>query len=126
FRTTLVDYRRYFFRNPLTFAVRLLYLGRHGGDADDPRLPLLDIGSNHTVRGYDIDSIDLSECTVVDGSSACPELDRLIGTRIGVASFELRLALLGTQDLGLFEAPAAPTELAFFIDAGAAWSPGQS
>ena len=126
FRTTLIDYRRYFFRNPLTLAVRLLHLGRHGSDADDPRLPLLDLGSNHLVRGYDIDSIDLSECTVVDGSSACPELDRLIGTRIGVANVELRLALLGTQDLGLFEAPAAPTELAFFVDVGAAWSSGQS
>lgn len=126
FRTTLIDYRRYFFRNPLTFAVRLLHLGRHGTDADDPRLPLLDIGSSHLVRGYDIDSIDLSECTVVDGSNGCPELDRLIGTRIAVANLELRLALLGTQDLGLFEAPVAPTELAFFVDAGAAWSSGQS
>lgn len=126
FRTTLVDYRRYFFRAPLTFAVRALHLGRHGSGAEDPRLPLLDIGSSHLVRGYDIDSIDPSECTVVDGSSECPELDRLIGTRIGVLNFEVRVALLGTRDFGLFEAPAAPTELAFFIDAGAAWSSGQS
>jgi Tol biopolymer transport system component len=126
FRTSRIDYRRYFFRNPLTMAVRLLHVGRHGTGAGDPRLPLLDIGSNQLVRGYDIDSFALSECTASGDMSACPEFDRLIGTRVAVANLELRLALLGTEELGLFNAPAAPTELAFFIDAGAAWSSGQS
>jgi Tol biopolymer transport system component len=126
FRTTRVDYRRYFFRRPLTFAFRVLHFGRHGGDADDPRLPLLDVGSSSLVRGYDVDSFDLSECTTTADVTACPEFDRLIGSRIAVVNFELRVPLLGTADFGIFEAPAAPTEAIFFIDAGAAWSSGQS
>src|SRR5690606_14579242 len=129
FQTTRVDYRRYFFRAPLTVAVRLLHLGRRGSDAEDPRLALFDIGSNTLVRGYDLDSFDLAECRSSAGLAsltACPQFERLIGSRIAVANFELRLALLGTQDFGVFDAPAAPTELAFFIDAGAAWSSGQS
>lgn len=126
FRTTLIDYRRYFFRAPVTFAARLLHLGRHGSGAEDFRLPRFDIGSNQLVRGYDIDSFNLAECTVVFNGTTCPELSRLIGTRIAVANLELRLALLGTGDLGVFEVPAAPTELALFVDIGAAWSAGQS
>jgi len=126
FRTTRVDYRRYFFRNPLTVAVRLLHVGRHGADAEDPRLSLFDIGSNALVRGYDLDSFDLSECRSAVTFIACPQFDRLVGSRIAVANLEVRVPLLGTDDFGLFEVPAAPTELAFFIDAGTAWRSGQS
>lgn len=126
FRTTRIDYRRYFFRNPLTVAVRLLHLGRRGADAEDPRLSLLDIGSNTLVRGYDLDSFDLSECRSTVSFTACPQFDRLVGSRIAVANLEVRVPLLGTGDFGLFDVPAAPTELAFFIDAGAAWRSGES
>ena len=126
FQTTRVDYRRYFFRAPLTVAVRLLHLGRRGADAEDSRLALFDIGSNAHVRGYDLDSFDLSECRSTELFAACPQFDRMIGSRIAVANLELRVPLLGTEDFGLFEVPAAPTELAFFIDMGAAWSSGQS
>ncbi len=126
FQTARVDYRRYFMRTPLTFAFRLLHLGRHGSGAEDPRLPLFDIGSSSLIRGYDLDSLDLSECSFGVNITGCPEAERLIGSRIAVASFELRLALLGNEDYGVFNVPAAPTELAFFIDAGAAWSTGQS
>ncbi|MGH7443786.1 MAG: BamA/TamA family outer membrane protein, partial [Longimicrobiales bacterium] len=52
----------------------------------------------------------------------CPEFDRLSGTRIAVANFELRLPLLGVQELGLIEFPYAPVEIAPFFDAGLAWS----
>jgi len=126
FRTLRVDYRRYLFRNPVTVAVRLLHMSRHGAGAEDPRLPLFDIGSNALVRGYDLDTFDLSECNSTLVFAACPLFDRLIGSRIAVANLEVRLPLLGTEDYGLFNVPAAPTELAFFIDMGAAWRTGQS
>jgi len=126
YRTALVDFRRYFFRRPLTFALRALHIGRRGEGAEDPRLPPLDIGNNSLVRGYELGSFDLDECTPVPDSNRCPEFDRLIGSRIAVLNMELRLALLGTEDFGLFSVPAAPTELVFFIDAGAAWSSGRS
>ncbi len=126
FSTLGVDYRRYFFRRPLTFALRALHIGRSGRDAEDPRLTPLDIGTNTLVRGYDLGSFDLDECTPAPAQVGCPEFDRLIGSKIAALNFELRLPLFGTEDFGLFELPAAPTELAFFIDAGAAWSKGES
>jgi hypothetical protein len=126
FRTALLDYRRYFLREPWTFAFRALHMGRRGDDAEDPRLAPLDVGQNSLVRGYELGSFDLSECTFGRGSEACPELERLIGSRIGVLNFEARLALFGTEDFGLFDIPAAPTEAFFFVDVGAAWSSGES
>lgn len=128
YRTTTLDYRHYFFHRPLTYALRILQVGRRGMDSEDPRLPSLDIGRNTLVRGYELGSIDLSECTFVagGGSQTCPEIDRLIGSRIAVVNFELRLPLSGNESFGLFDFPAAPSELAFFVDIGAAWSAGQS
>jgi outer membrane protein assembly factor BamA len=45
----------------------------------------------------------------------------LIGTRVAVASLELRLPLIGTEELGLIKFPFLPTEIAPFVDAGVAW-----
>ena len=128
YRTLTLDYRKYFFGNPLTYALRVMHLGRRGADAGDPRLPFLDVGRSTLVHGYELDSIGSRECTFeLNGiSQICPELDRLVGSRIGVVNFEVRLPLLGTEELGFFEGPVAPTELAFFVDVGAAWSEGQS
>jgi Tol biopolymer transport system component len=122
FQTTLFDYRRYFFLNPLTIAFRALHIGRRGTDAESLQLTPLDVGSDNMVRGYELGSFDASECTQVPNSTSCPEFDRLFGSRIGVLNLELRIPLLGTRDLGFGYAPAFPTEGVFFIDVGAAWS----
>jgi WD40 repeat protein len=128
YRTTQIDYRRYLFHRPFTFAFRALHLGRHGEDANDPRLLPLDIGRSTLVRGYEVGSFDFSECTLdpMAQFQGCPEIDRLFGSRIGVLNFEMRLPLIGSEDFGLFDFPAAPTELIFFVDVGAAWSSGES
>lgn len=126
YQTLLFDYRRYFFRPPLTLATRLVHLGRHGTDAEDERLSPLDIGRDSLVRGYELGSFDLSECTLAADQQSCPEFDRLIGSRIAVVNLELRLALFGAGDFGVFDFPAAPTEASLFVDAGAAWSSGES
>jgi dipeptidyl aminopeptidase/acylaminoacyl peptidase len=126
FETALFDYRRYVFRKPVTFAFRALHLGRHGDDAESGRLRLLDVGRDTLVRGYDLDSFDVSECTIVPGSTRCPEFERLIGSRIAVLNFEVRYPLIGNRDFGRFRAPAFPLEAVFFIDVGAAWTAGQS
>lgn len=126
FRTVTLDFRRYLLLEPVTLAFRALHIGRRGRDAENPRLVPLDIARSILVRGYEFDSFDLSECTAVSELQPCPELDRLIGSRIGVLNFELRLALLGTSEFGVFEVPFAPTEAAFFIDVGAAWNAGES
>ncbi|MFO8098412.1 MAG: peptidase S9, partial [Salinibacter sp.] len=52
----------------------------------------------------------------------CGSLERLIGTRVAVASAEVRLPFLGTEQLGLINFPYLPTELSLFVDAGVAWT----
>ena len=121
FETGLADYRKYFFFNPVTFAVRGLGYGRFGQDADDPRLSPLYIGQSSLVRGYDIGSIGLDECGASKTGSPndCPVFDRLIGSRIAVASAEVRVPLFGTKEFGLLSG-FIPTELVGFADTGIA------
>jgi hypothetical protein len=126
FGTTLFDYRRYVFAQPFTFAFRALHVARRGDDAEDFRLTPLDVGRDSLVRGYDLGSFDLSECTLVPGSTTCPEYERLLGSRITVLNFELRIPMLGNRDFGLFRAPRFPLEAFVFVDIGAAWRNGQS
>ncbi|HKV08425.1 MAG TPA: BamA/TamA family outer membrane protein [Thermoanaerobaculia bacterium] len=123
FQSVTADYRRYFFARPVTFAARALHFGRYGSDGESDRLVPLYLGRPTLVRGYEIGDIDLSECTPVPGQdNACPEFDRLVGSRIGVLNLELRFPLFGTEGYGLFNLPFLPTELAAFVDAGAAWT----
>jgi hypothetical protein len=128
FQSVLADYRRYFFARPVTFAFRALHFGRYGKDFSglkDDRFVLSPVflGYENFVRGYARESFDLnSECLPTETSSGCPVRDRLFGSRIGVASLELRIPLFGTQELGLLNFPFVPVEISPFIDAGAAWA----
>ena len=125
FQTALLDYRKYFFMRPVTFAVRALHYGRYGPNAEDTRLFPLYIGQDALVRGYDIGSIGLGECgPQVNTTGACPVFDRLIGSRIAVANAEFRVPLLGTREYGLINAPYVPTEFEAFGDSGLAWNKG--
>jgi hypothetical protein len=126
FQGALADYRRYFFFRPVTFAFRALGYGRFGEDAESGALSPLFVGEEPLIRGYAAESFDATECTRVGSSNACPEFDRLIGSRIGVANIELRLPLFGTDELGLIDFPFLPTELAPFVDAGVAWTSDES
>jgi len=117
----LADYRRYFMPvRPFTLAVRGLHYGRYGGGAEDPRLPPLFIGYQGLVRGYDLGSFDASECNSVD-LQTCEAFERLNGSRVAIAGVELRFPLLGLFSRKSFYGPF-PLELAFFGDAGVAWT----
>jgi hypothetical protein len=122
FQTALADWRRYFFARPVTFAVRGLHYGRYGSGAEDGRLSPLYLGQGSLMRGYDPYSIDPIECGTNNPAASCPVFDRLIGTRLALASFEVRAPLFGTREFGLINAPFLPTELYGFADGGAAWT----
>jgi hypothetical protein len=129
FQTAIADYRRYFLLRPVTFAFRGLHYGRYGTDAEDDRLYPIYLGNPQLVRGYESNSFDAArDCTRAgDGSaSGCPEFDRLLGSRVGVVSAEMRIPLFGTSQYGLLDFPFLPTELSFFGDAGVAWSADES
>jgi outer membrane protein assembly factor BamA len=120
--TAIADYRRYFLARPITFAFRALHYGRYGRDAqNDTILYPIYLGNPQFVRGYDYNSIDPSECGNSTNSTSCPVFDRLLGSRIAVASAEIRIPLLGVEGLGLIRTNIVPVEIAPFVDAGIAW-----
>lgn len=131
YTTVVADYRRYLFKRPVSLAMRGVHIGRYGagadGIADDNTRVLNDlyVGYETLVRGYSSDSFEVNECTPTD-TDPCPEYGRLFGSRVAVANLELRIPLLGTGDFGLINFPYAPVELSPFLDAGLAWSSGES
>lgn len=109
---------------PFTFALRGLFYGRYGSDAEDNRLPTLFLGYPGLVRGYDPGSFESGECGV-QADGGCPSFDRLIGSRVGIANAELRFPLWGVFGGDDFYGPL-PIEMALFSDAGIAWGRNSS
>jgi Tol biopolymer transport system component len=118
FGSLLLDYRHYFFANPLTFALRGLTFGRFGDEEELDRLSPLFVGREGYVRGYSSSDFTNDDCS----GPGCPEFYRLLGTRMAVANAELRVPVLGTEDLGLINFPYLPLEITGFADAGTAWT----
>jgi WD40 repeat protein len=135
YQTLLMDYRSYKFMSPFTLAFRAMHYGRYGKNSDGIRsdgtqvLQPLFLGYETFIRGYDYGSFQLDECGTSSAqttSNGCPVFDRLLGTRIAVANLELRVPLFGVHEYGLLNFPFLPTEIAPFLDAGMAWSAGDS
>ena len=128
FESVLVDYRRYFFARPFTFAIRGVHIGRYGKDAENQELFPLFLGDQSLIRGYEAGSFSPSDCPQAAQSltASCPVIDRLIGSRLAVVNLEWRIPLLGTRQFGLINFPYLLTEIAPFLDAGVAWSADSS
>jgi outer membrane protein assembly factor BamA len=71
------------------------------------------------VRGYDFGSFDANDA--IARHNSCEAFDRLNGSRVAVASAELRFPLLGLFSRKSFYG-AFPIEMALFADAGLAWT----
>jgi Tol biopolymer transport system component len=123
FTNVTADLRQYIMPiRPVTFAGRLLHVGRYGVSGEDTRLMPLFIGYSTLVRGYDVNSFRGDECTLTaDGS--CPEFDRLIGSRILVLNGEVRAPIPGLFK-GRLDYGPLPVELLGFVDSGVAWTQG--
>ncbi len=127
FTGALVDYRRYFMPVPFyTVAARVMHYGRYGSGSADERLRPLYLGYPNLIRGYDLNTIDESEC-LFSAATACPSVERLMGSRMLVGNLEFRFPLLrpfvgaSSRMYG-----PIPVEVAIFADAGMAWNQGQS
>ncbi|MFO8098475.1 MAG: peptidase S9 [Salinibacter sp.] len=122
YATVLADVRRYLRTGPVTFAGRAIHIGNYGASQGD-LFSSEYLGDSFTptyLRGYSFNSFEPEECFSETGR--CGSLERLIGTRVAVASAEVRLPFLGTEQLGLINFPYLPTELSLFVDAGVAWT----
>ena len=120
FSQVTADYRRYDqIIGPIVLATRALYFGRIGRDADEFRVFA---GSTDLIRGNTSGSYRRNEClnaNDLNTQTGCAQLDRLVGTQIGVGSVELRFPILNPS----FGLPAVvpPIEGALFWDIGLAW-----
>jgi Tol biopolymer transport system component len=120
FSQVTADYRRYDqIIGPIVLATRALYFGRIGRDANEFRVFA---GSTDLIRGNTSGSYRRNECLNANDANTqtgCAELDRLVGTQIGVGSVEIRFPILNPS----YGLPAAfpPIEGALFYDIGLAW-----
>ena len=130
YQTYLADFRRYAFMRPFTLAFRGIHFGRYGRDSDSDRIGSIFLGDPGLVRGYAYDSFNQSDCSTDPngslGNSACPQFDRLFGSRVGVANLEFRIPLFGAGGHGLIQSVFPPLEVAPFFDAGVAWTAASS
>ncbi|HEX8273529.1 MAG TPA: hypothetical protein VF615_12910 [Longimicrobiaceae bacterium] len=121
----IADYRRYFYLRPFTFAVRGLHFGRYGADAEadaggNRYFNDIYLGQPQLLRGY---NDTYNRCVEQNGTGGeCNVLQQLLGSRIGIASAELRFPLIRQVVVGNFGLP--PIEGIAFADAGTAWSKG--
>ena len=122
----LLDYRKYFYLNPLTFAIKGIHVGNYGNTSAEDEIftqEYLGYGNSRSfVRGYSFGSFGRGDTCTPLNIGGCAEDQRLIGTRVATASAELRIPLLGTESFGLIPFAYLPTELTFFADAGVAWT----
>ena len=121
YTTVLADYRRYLMPvRPYTVALRVVHLGRYGGDAADFRLRDSYVGSPSLVRGYDPSSVVRSECPT--GSADCPTLNTLLANRLVAAKVEVRVPLLSSlTSSSRVRYGMLPMDAFAFADAGAGW-----
>jgi hypothetical protein len=122
YTSVLLDYRRYLMPIPFyTIAGRALHYGRYGSGSEDDRLFPLFIGYPSLIRGYDISTLDTSECAEV-AIDQCPMFSQLTGSRLLVGNLEFRFPLL--RPFGAAAYGPAPIEVAVFADGGVAWQRG--
>ncbi len=116
FTNVIIDYRKYFFINPMSVAIRLYHQGRYGKGSSNNNdiIRSLYIGWPWLVRGF---------YNFVGASSALSDQAQLFGSRIGVANLELRIPFTGPERLCLIPFKYFLSELSFFTDAGIAWNP---
>lgn len=109
------DYRKYIRLAPVSFATRNLFIGRFGRDAETGVLPPLFLGYPTLVRGYDA-------LTYSEGVGSLPlTINDLIGSRMYVTNFEVRLPFTGPERLSVIKSNFLFTELNLFTDGGITW-----
>lgn len=118
-----IDLRRYVRTKPVTFAGRIYGYGRLG-NTNNQLYPIF-IGYPYLIRGYEANSFYGN-----DGSRSSSEngfgIDQLIGNRIAVLNFEVRLPFTGPEKLSVIPSKFLFSDLNLFFDAGLAWDKGQT
>ena len=109
------DYRIYRFYKPVGFAFRALHYGRYGDAADNAQLFPLYAGNPWYVRGYSGNGIQ----EIFERNQE--SFDPLIGSKLLVSNFEVRIPFTGPERLALLKSKFLLSDLNFFVDAGVAF-----
>lgn len=116
FGTLTADLRRYVRVAPFTFAVRGLSSTRFGADQDNIIGQF--IGYPYFIRGYEANSFYKRGGNSGNGFG----IDQLVGTKIAVANFEVRLPFTGPERLTAIESKYLFSDLNAFFDIGLAYN----
>jgi hypothetical protein len=117
FSALTADLRRYLRLKPVTIAGRVYSYSRIGKDQE--KLYPLFIGYPYLIRGYESNSFYRSGATY---NSSQFNIDQLIGSKIAVANFEVRLPFTGPEKLAAIESKFLFSDLNAFFDIGLAYN----
>ena len=78
------------------------------------------VGYNYLIRGYEANSFYKNGNTSTNGF----DINQLVGTKIAVANFEVRLPFTGPKKLAAIESKFLFTDLNAFFDIGLAYEKG--
>ncbi len=112
FTAYTLDVRKYNRYTPVTVAARA-YTYMRAGRHENALYPLF-LGYPHLIRGYESSSFR--------NSTGSFNFNSLMGTRIAVVNFELRLPFTGPEKLAVIRSGMLFSDLNLFFDAGLAWS----
>lgn len=113
YNALLADFRKYFWKKPFSFAFRTTAFMRFEDEVNSV-YPIY-IGNMGFVRGLgSIVSADVVR-------RAGYEFGQLLGSKMGVASFEVRIPFTGPRQLSLISSSAFFSDLNFFVDGGVAF-----
>jgi len=115
------DYRKYFFRKPISLAFRITHYGRYGKDSFNNLFYPLYLGYPGFLRGFDYNSLYRVRDRIFD-SNGTFSFEKLQGTRIVMGGLELKVPFTGPDRLALISSGFFFTELNWFLDAGLAWN----
>ncbi|WP_291399432.1 basic secretory protein-like protein [Daejeonella sp.] len=110
-----VDGRRYIRVKPVTFAARFYSYTRFG--RDESRLFQMYAGYGYLIRGYEANSFFRNGNQTSQGF----DINQLVGSRIAVANFEVRIPFTGPEKLTLVESKFLFSDLNIFFDMGLAY-----
>ena len=108
------DFRVYKYLKPVTLAFRGMHYGRYG-EGGKELFPLY-VGSPWYVRGYNTSAAQ--QIIVENGIT----FDQLLGTKLLVSNFEVRIPFTGPERLSLLKSNFLLTDLNFFVDGGVAFN----
>jgi len=118
FSALTADLRKYLRLKPVTLAARLYSYSRVGQDQE--KLYPLFIGYPYLIRGYESNSF-YRKGTGYVGTEGF-NIDQLIGSKIAVANFEVRLPFTGPEKLAALESKFLFSDLNAFFDIGLAYN----